>query len=108
MAGELVTFLPNLAGMAELTGNFNRGVGAVAERAAEIARQNAPVLTGALRDSIHVEPDGLGGFDVVTDTGYGIFPEIGTAYMPAEPYLAPALVQAMDEMGPLIAAEMAL
>ena len=101
-------FIPNPVGMAELLGKFDRGVAAVAERAAQLARDNAPVLTGALRDSISVEPDGLGGYQVSTGTGYGVYVELGTANMAAEPYLAPGLQQAMDEFGPIVAAEMAL
>lgn len=103
-----MTFLPNAAGMAAILGGFDLGVKAVADRAAEIARDHAPVDTGATRDSIHVEPDGQGGYEVVTASGHGIFPEIGTVNMAAEPYLRPALDQAMREFGPIVAAEMRL
>lgn len=54
------------------------------------AAANAPVRTGALRDSIAHTVDG----DTVrigSDLDYAGFVEEGTRYMRAEPYLRPAL-----------------
>lgn len=68
----------------------------VAEQGAEIGKRLAPVETGALRDSIHVEdnPDGEGQRVVVT-VDYWPFVEFGTSIMAAQPYLRPII----DELG---------
>jgi len=63
-----------------------------AEEMAEVARQNAPVDTGELRDSIHVEDEGEGS-RVVVGTDHWIFPEFGTVDMAPEPYMRPAVDQ---------------
>lgn len=64
------------------------------EEAAEIARNLAPVDTGALKDSITTEMQG----NQYASTGiihvgvpYGIYQEMGTRYMAAQPFLAPAI-----------------
>ena len=102
-------FIPDPSGMLRLITGFNAGALAVAERAAQYARDNAPVLTGALRDSIHVEETRTPGeYQIVTATGYGAYPELGTANMAAEPFLVPGANRAMDEFAPLIAAGIAL
>lgn len=55
------------------------------------AKLNAPVDTGRLRQSIHLElrPDGLGG-EVVTNLTYAAAQELGTRYQKAQPFLFPA------------------
>lgn len=69
-------------------------------RAAELiapdARRAAPVDTGKLAASIHVE-DGAGDSSLVVanprgDDGraYAVYPELGTRYQAAQPYLRPA------------------
>jgi HK97 gp10 family phage protein len=54
------------------------------------AQANAPVRTGALRDSLHHTVDG-DTVHVGSDLDYAGFVEEGTRYMGAEPYLRPAL-----------------
>lgn len=59
------------------------------------AKAEAPVDTGALRNSISTDITGDGRFlsmagEVGPTVDYGIWQEIGTSRMPAHPYLAPA------------------
>lgn len=61
-----------------------------AARVETAAAQNAPVLTGALRNSIHIEKDKL--YRAVMDgVEYGIYQELGTSRMGAQPFMVPAL-----------------
>jgi HK97 gp10 family phage protein len=64
---------------------------------ADEAQRLAPVLTGELRDSIHVEAEGDGGADVVAGTDHAIFPEFGTSTQQAQPYMRPAVDTKSDE-----------
>lgn len=61
----------------------------IANDIAAIAKENAPVDTGELRDSVHVEKDG-DNHAVVVGVDYGAFVELGTSRMAAQPYLGPA------------------
>lgn len=82
------------------------------------AQSNAPVDTGFLRNSIYVKtsdsstygqgagsppkdsyllpegevPDDTTAY-IAVGANYGIYPELGTRFMPAQPYLAPAVEQ---------------
>lgn len=69
---------------------IDRGVEKGAEQIAELARQLAPVDTGALRESIHVEPAENGVVRVVASVPYAVYVEYGTARMAAQPFLTPA------------------
>lgn len=55
------------------------------------AKAMAPVDTGKLRDSGHIDGD-LVIFDATNDIGreYGSFVEFGTRWTPAQPFLTPA------------------
>lgn len=55
------------------------------------AKDNAPVDTGALKGSIHVEPAGQFSRTIGDGVEYGIFQEYGSAYMGAQPWLIPAV-----------------
>jgi len=66
------------------------------------AQQLVPVDTGALKESLHIQPDSGGGELVGTDLPYAIFPEFGLTY-PAEPFLRPAA----DEAAPQITQQVA-
>lgn len=62
------------------------------------AKVLCPVDTGRLRSSIThaVGVDGQGLYaDIGTNVVYGIFQELGTRYMSAQPYLVPALSAAL-------------
>jgi HK97 gp10 family phage protein len=68
-------------------------VAEVANVALEEARRTVPVVTGALRDSLHIERDG-DSVEVVADAGHAAFVEFGTSRQAAEPFLTPALAVA--------------
>lgn len=88
----------NTAGLdrirAGIEGAIERGVVRGANLIADLAQQLAPVDTGALRDSIHVE-DGSHALArrIVADTSYAAYVEYGTATSPAQPYMTPAKEQ---------------
>lgn len=54
------------------------------------AKANCPADTGALRESIGYRVNGLSG-EVYAAQPYGVHVEMGTAYMPARPFMYPAL-----------------
>lgn len=58
------------------------------------AQRNAPVDTGFLRGSISVVNNGLE-FEVGPTAHYGLYVEMGTSRMAAQPYLYPALDRVM-------------
>ena len=92
--------------LAALGESFTRGAGAIGAASARIlrktaydierdAKSNAPVDTGFLKNSISTTITGDGRFmGMVAEIGptaeYGIYQELGTSVMPAQPYLAPA------------------
>jgi HK97 gp10 family phage protein len=57
---------------------------------ASVARQLAPVDTGAMRDSIYVEQKGETRFTVGVKESYATYVEHGTVYQDAQPFLRPA------------------
>lgn len=74
---------------------------------ADEMRARAPVDTGALRDSIEVEPPTgnfpggrviVGGNGAAGSTFYGVFVEFGTVYQPAQPFMRPAAAAAGERM----------
>jgi HK97 gp10 family phage protein len=70
---------------------IDRGANAYAEAVRDLAEQLAPYRTGALRESIHVEPgDVAGSYQVVASAPYAVFVEYGTAHAAAQPFLTPA------------------
>jgi len=80
---------------AELDAQVQRQVADVLEEGArEVARAaqaSAPVLTGSLRGSIEAVPVGTLRARTLVGVRYGVFQELGTAKMSANPYLRPAL-----------------
>lgn len=74
---------------------------AVGHAVLDAARQKAPVLTGALRDSLEEIEDPDGGVLVGTDIPYAPFVEFGTSNMAAEPFLRPAADSAAPQVGEL-------
>ena len=76
-----------------------------AELILDAAKDNAPVDTGALRDSGHIdEKDGGQWYEIIFDapvlngdgTSYASWVENGTSKMDAQPYLRPAILAAKD------------
>lgn len=55
------------------------------------AKRRAPVDTGRLRDSIHVEDLPDYGARYGTNVEYGIYQELGTYKMRAQPFLRPSM-----------------
>jgi HK97 gp10 family phage protein len=49
------------------------------------AKRRAAVLSGEMRDSVHIE-----GSEVVTDSDHAVFNEFGTSVMAAQPFMRPA------------------
>lgn len=62
------------------------------------AKIGAPVDTGALRNSIQARASGPGEAIVGVGMAYGPYVEYGTYRMKAQPYLAPALVKAVERL----------
>ena len=75
------------------------------ELVAEAARGRVPVLTGRLRDSIHVDSQDEGVYVIAGDNKvfYGMLVEHGTRYAPAHPFLLPALEENRAEIERLAA-----
>ena len=57
----------------------------------EAAQANAPVKTGALRDSITAREDGPDRAVVEVGADYGFFVEYGTRYQSGHPFIRPAI-----------------
>lgn len=63
--------------------------------------QNSPVLTGRLRSShvFTVSGEGIGmKAEVYPTVDYGIFVEMGTRFMKAQPFLRPALEESIGDI----------
>lgn len=77
---------------AEITRKAQRVVAKTAHDIEATAKRNAPVDTGALRDSISASITGGGMQAVIGPTvSYGVFVEFGTRRMRPQPYMGPAL-----------------
>lgn len=66
------------------------------------ASANAPKATGLLSRSIHATSSGTE-VTVSADTPYSAFPEFGTRYMAAHPYMRPALVDSQSAVAEVYA-----
>lgn len=78
----------------------DRMIGAIAFEGEAYAKRNMTVSpsspgefpgvdTGTLKNSIHVEPAGLGKRNLVDGVEYGIYLELGTVRMAARPFMIP-------------------
>jgi HK97 gp10 family phage protein len=95
---SLSSRIPEIA--AELVPRLEAAVEAAAEQIAEGARQRVPVLSGRLREAIHVEHDGLEA-SVVAGTPqvfYGNIVEHGSAHRGAHPFLVPAFEDSRESV----------
>lgn len=70
---------------------------AIAEETAEIAKSLAPVKTGALRDSIHVETK-RGQSEVIADVEYAAAVEFGGTFTAPHPFMLPAREMVIKEI----------
>lgn len=84
-----------------LPGAIETGIDRGAGFIADLAQQLAPVDTGELRASIHVEAGALPlSRRVVASAPHAAFVEFGTRFMEAQPYLTPARqqIRVLDEV----------
>jgi HK97 gp10 family phage protein len=123
------TFKLDPKGMAQLKVQLAYGLLNVGLAVEAAAKRRSPVLTGNLRRSVHTAafsegkriygatdenghpiPDYVapkGAITIVgTNCGYGVFQELGTRYMHAQPYLGPGLNDVRGEAQMLIKAGM--
>lgn len=84
----------------EMQARVTAAVRAGAETVAQEAQSRAPVASGDLSRSIHVEQDGDDVHVVAGDSDvfYGHLVEFGTVRTPARPFLVPALEARRDEI----------
>jgi HK97 gp10 family phage protein len=85
---------------AELAVRLDAATREAADLIAARAKDRVPVLTGRLRDAIHVEAAGVGEHAVVAGSReifYGNIVEHGGAHTPPRPFLIPAFEESRDE-----------
>lgn len=75
----------------KLPAESDRLVKAGAEAIQGKAATLAPVDTGALKNSLHTEKHGEFTYWVADGMEYGVFVELGTSRMSAQPFMAPAV-----------------
>lgn len=98
-SGFIIVFnrIPQL--IAAVEANSRSAPKRVADRIAATARTLVPVDTGALRASIEsVSVEAGKEADVIVGKEYGIYVELGTYKMAAQPFLYPAVQQHADEL----------
>jgi HK97 gp10 family phage protein len=101
MSVEFTSRIPEL--MIALEGATREGVRDVAQAIADEARANAPVRTGALRDSIEMTVVSDEAAQVSVGVDYGVYQEFGTSKMSAQPFLTPAVESVRARAGEIIA-----
>lgn len=102
---ELVIKLNKLKGLAskeQKTKALMQG-GLLVERE---AKERCPVDTGVLRASIKAEPVDDGAVIIAPHTDYAAFPEFGTVYQAAQPYMRPAYDENVPQIRGSIIAEL--
>ncbi len=70
--------------------------------AVEHIRDRAPVLTGTLKASVTNLNEGELSGTLLTRTGYGAYPELGTANQAATPYFAPGVQASVADMQKIV------
>jgi bacillopeptidase F (M6 metalloprotease family) len=70
----------------------------IQEVALEIAKTDAPFLTGNHRDTIVGFDNGELDVGIQTENGYGGYLELGTAKMEARPHIQPAVLAAKRQV----------
>ena len=69
----------------------------VGERTVKRAKELAAVDTGEMRDKINYEIDN-GVLYIKADADHSLFVEMGTRYMPAQPFMTPAIREVQREL----------
>lgn len=90
--------IPKIA--AELALTLDSVADAGARMVESRAKDRVPVLSGKLRDAIHVEREGVGEYAVIagnTEAFYGHIVEHGSAHTPPHPFLIPAAEETRAE-----------
>lgn len=90
----------------EIAADVPRAIGLGVERIVQDAKSRVPVLSGALRDSIHLDKT-TSGWAVIAGNSkvyYGHMIEHGTTYSPPRPFLIPALEAQKQEIESLVKA----
>ena len=83
------TVLDNI--MRDLDINTDEAVQSVAYDVEGDAKIKAPVDTGALKNSIHTEKQKSKLYWVADGVNYGVYQELGTYKMAAQPFMGPAV-----------------
>lgn len=106
-----LTVTVNVAGLTKLgeLARLNLEEALELEAAAIVAdaKERAPVLTGALRDSLTAEKMGDLEWEIHDGVSYGILQELGTSKLPAQPFLTPAMDMARERFGERVAKALA-
>ena len=76
----------------------DRALAATAHQVEGYAAHKAPVMTGALRNSIHTTKQREGVYWVQDGVEYGVFQELGTSKMSAHPFMVPAVEGAVRDI----------
>lgn len=62
------------------------------------ARDYSPVNTGELKRTLTKRKTGANNYELRSNCGYGAYQELGTSKMPAQPYFAPAIATAINDI----------
>lgn len=90
----------------EIQGTLDRRSLRAAEHLLSVAKAEAPVRTGRLRDSGHVERGERSGQSlVVFDAPYAGFVEFGTSRMRANPFFRRAIARSQDQIAAILAGQ---
>lgn len=82
--------------------NVDRALASLAEYVKGQAADMAPYDTGALSNSIDAEKERELLYLVFDQVEYGIWQEIGTSRIPAQPFMTPAVERGFDHVAKLI------
>lgn len=86
--------------------NMDRAIAAIAHQVEGYAKDNAPVDTGALKNSLNTSKEGEAKYYVQDGVEYGLFVELGTYKMSAQPFLIPAMEQASKDVASAVEKEL--
>lgn len=82
----------------QLLRRFDDGIQEAADTAAQAIQDGAPVASGDLRDSVEAEPIQALRAGVYIGAFYWIFPNYGTRYMSAQPFVEPGLEEGVRQL----------
>lgn len=88
-----------------MDGNADKAVRDTAYEIRDMAAGYAPVRTGALRDSLEAVKVTQKTWWVQDGVEYGVYQELGTSKMGAQPFLTPAVEQAEQALAERLAQE---